>query len=44
MSDDAPVFMLANLVVQDATEYRKYEKGPERVSVRNRAAPGISLL
>ena len=24
---DAPVFMLANLVVQDATEYRKYEKG-----------------
>jgi uncharacterized protein (DUF1330 family) len=27
MSDDAPVFLLANLVVQDATEYRKYEKG-----------------
>jgi uncharacterized protein (DUF1330 family) len=24
---DAPVFLLANLVVQDATEYRKYEKG-----------------
>lgn len=24
---DAPVFMLANLVVQDATEYRNYEKG-----------------
>jgi uncharacterized protein (DUF1330 family) len=24
---DAPVFLLANLVVQDATEYRNYEKG-----------------
>ncbi len=24
---DAPVFLLANLVVQDAAEYRKYEKG-----------------
>lgn len=24
---DVPVFLLANLVVQDATEYRKYEKG-----------------
>ena len=24
---DIPVFMIANLVVQDAAEYRKYEKG-----------------
>ncbi|WP_372724756.1 DUF1330 domain-containing protein [Immundisolibacter sp.] len=24
---DVPVFMLANLVVNDAAEYRKYEKG-----------------
>ena len=24
---DIPVFVLANLVVQDAAEYRKYEKG-----------------
>ena len=24
---DVPVFLLVNLVVQDATEYRKYEKG-----------------
>jgi uncharacterized protein (DUF1330 family) len=24
---DQPVFMLANLIIQDAAEYRKYEKG-----------------
>ncbi|MES2412182.1 MAG: DUF1330 domain-containing protein [Pseudomonadota bacterium] len=27
MSTPVPVFVLANLVVQDAAEYRKYEKG-----------------